>query len=65
MNLFCSTFIFIISEHVAQLPKSGTDIDVEGIISANSKKNTVNDSRMDMDNDTCKIKKNEGMFEFF
>ena len=38
------------------LPKSGTDIDVEGIISANSKKNTVNERRMDMDNDTCKGK---------
>ena len=34
------------------LPKSGTAIDVDGIISANSKKNTVNESRMDIDNDT-------------
>ncbi len=34
------------------LPSKGTDIDVEGIISAKSKKNTVNDSKMEMDNDT-------------
>ena len=36
------------------LPKSGTAIDVDGIISANSKKNTVNERRIDMDNDTCR-----------
>lgn len=33
-------------------PKSGTTNDVGGIISASSKKNTVNDSKMDMLNET-------------
>lgn len=33
-------------------PSSGTTNDVGGIISANSKKNTVNDSKIDMLNDT-------------
>lgn len=34
------------------LPRRGTTNDVGGIISANSKKNTVKDSRMDMLSDT-------------
>ena len=34
------------------IPKSGTDIEVGGIISARSKKNTVNESRMEMDKET-------------
>ena len=34
------------------VPKSGTDMEVGGIISARSKKNTVNESRIEMDNDT-------------
>lgn len=33
-------------------PSSGTTSDVGGIISANRRKNTVNDKRMDMLNDT-------------
>ena len=33
-------------------PSNGTTNDVGGIISANSKKNTVNDSKIDMLNDT-------------
>lgn len=37
-------------------PKSGTTNDVGGIISASSKKNTVNDSKMDMLNETCNNK---------
>lgn len=35
------------------LPSSGTDMDVDGMISANNKKKTVSDSRMEMDRDTC------------
>lgn len=35
-------------------PKSGIASDVGGIISANSKKNTVNERRMEEHNDTCK-----------
>lgn len=35
-------------------PNSGTTSDVGGIISANSKKNTVNDRRMDMLSETWK-----------
>jgi hypothetical protein len=38
-------------------PNNGTTNDVGGIISARSKKNTVNDSNMDMLNDTCKENK--------
>ena len=34
------------------LPNKGTDMEVGGIISANSKKNTVNESRIEMDKDT-------------
>lgn len=34
------------------LPRRGTTSDVGGIISANRRKNTVSDSRMEMDNDT-------------
>lgn len=34
------------------LPSNGTTSDVGGIISANKRKNTVNDKRMDMLNDT-------------
>lgn len=37
-------------------PSNGTTNDVGGIISASSKKNTVNESRMDMLNDTCAFK---------
>lgn len=36
-------------------PKSGIASDVGGIISANSRKNTVNERRMEEHNDTCKI----------
>ena len=39
------------------LPNKGTDMEVGGIISANSKKNTVNESRIEMDKDTCQQKK--------
>jgi hypothetical protein len=35
------------------LPSSGTTREVGGIISARSRKNTVRESRMEMDNDTC------------
>ena len=34
------------------LPNRGTDMEVGGIISANSKKNTVNDRRIEMERDT-------------
>jgi hypothetical protein len=34
------------------LPRSGTTREVGGMISASSRKNTVKDSRMDMDSDT-------------
>lgn len=34
-------------------PSNGTTNDVGGMISANSKKNTVNDSKIDILNDTC------------
>lgn len=37
-------------------PSNGTTNDVGGMISASSKKNTVNESRMDMLNDTCIFK---------
>lgn len=40
-------------------PSSGTTSEVGGMISASSKKNTVNDSRMDMLNDTLNEKKRE------
>ena len=36
------------------IPSRGTDMEVDGIISARSKKNTVNESRIEMDKDTCK-----------
>lgn len=35
-------------------PKSGMARDVGGIISANNKKNTVNERRMEEHNDTCR-----------
>lgn len=35
------------------LPSSGTANDVGGIISANSKKNTVNETRIEIHNVTC------------
>ena len=35
-------------------PNKGTTNDVGGIISANKRKKTVNDSKIDMLNDTCK-----------
>lgn len=38
-------------------PSNGTTNDVGGIISANSKKNTVNESKMDILNDTWNDKK--------
>ena len=34
------------------LPNRGTDMEVGGIISARSKKNTVKESRMEIDRDT-------------
>ena len=37
------------------LPSRGTAIEVEGIISARSKKNTVSESRMEMESETCEI----------
>ena len=42
--------------HHLILPNKGTDMEVGGIISANSKKNTVNESRIEMDKDTCVTK---------
>ena len=36
-------------------PRSGTTSDVGGMISASSKKNTVSDSRMEMDRLTYKV----------
>ena len=38
--------------HVMYLPNRGTDMEVGGMISANSKKNTVNDRRIEMERDT-------------
>ncbi len=35
-------------------PSSGTDVEVGGMISASNKKNTVSESRMEMERDTCK-----------
>ena len=35
-------------------PSRGTTREVGGIISASSRKNTVSDSRMEIDRDTCK-----------
>ena len=37
-------------------PKSGTTNDVGGMISANKRKNTVRDSRIDIERLTCKEK---------
>lgn len=37
------------------LPMSGTTIEVGGIISASSRKNTVRDSRMEMHSVTCHV----------
>ena len=37
------------------LPNRGTAIEVEGMISASSKKNTVNERRIEIDNDTCSM----------
>ena len=37
------------------LPSRGTAIEVEGIISARSKKNTVSESRMEIESETCEI----------
>lgn len=39
------------------LPSNGTTSDVGGMISANSKKNTVNDSRIEMERLTCQKKR--------
>ena len=36
-------------------PNSGTARDVGGIISASSKKNTVSESRMEIESETCEI----------
>ena len=36
----------------SNLPSNGTDIEVDGIISAKSKKNTVSDSKMEMERET-------------
>ncbi len=38
-------------------PSKGTDIEVEGIISAKSKKKTVSESKMEMDKETYWRKK--------
>lgn len=40
------------------LPRRGTTNEVGGIISANKRKNTVSDSRIEMDNETWKKKVN-------
>ena len=37
-------------------PSNGTTSDVGGMISASSKKNTVSDSRIEMERLTCKLK---------
>ena len=39
--------------HVLKVPSKGTAIDVDGMISARSKKNTVSDSKIEIDRDTC------------
>lgn len=46
------------------LPSNGTTNDVGGIISANRRKNTVSDNRIDMLSDTCvfaSVNDDEGM----
>lgn len=43
------------------LPSRGTAKDVGGIISANSKKNTVNDTRMELHNVTCNDENKTGV----
>ena len=48
----CLSFVNKLGKQTADLPKRGTDMEVGGIISARSKKNTVSESRMEMDNDT-------------
>ena len=40
------------------LPSRGTTKEVGGMISANSRKNTVSDSKIEMDRLTCNLKKN-------
>lgn len=52
---YYSTYLNVSSIIVksTNFPKSGTTNDVGGIISANNKKNTVSDSKMDMLNETC------------
>ena len=40
------------STYTLHLPNRGTDMEVGGMISANSKKNTVNDRRIEMERDT-------------
>ena len=44
--------IFLLRFSYNDLPNRGTDMEVGGIISANSKKNTVNDRRIEMERDT-------------
>ena len=43
------------------MPRRGTTSEVGGIISANSKKNTVSDSRIEMDRDTWEDRLVNGM----
>ena len=61
LKLTLSTPIVTTTENVTRimvkrryLPSRGTDMDVGGMISASSRKNTVSDSRMEMDRDTWK-----------
>jgi hypothetical protein len=59
LKLTLSTPIVTTTEHVTRvivkrryLPRSGTDMDVGGMISASSRKNTVRDSKIEMDRET-------------
>ena len=49
-----SKFLECFKTH-GDLPSRGTAIEVEGIISARSKKNTVSESRMEIESETCEI----------
>ena len=51
-TLFSHLNVSNIIVNSTNFPSNGTTSDVGGIISANSRKNTVNDKRMDMLNDT-------------
>ena len=52
---FTKSSTFHMCVRFPHLPNRGTAIEVEGMISASSKKNTVNERRIEIDNDTCSM----------